>query len=70
MLEHKHLLLMAKIHNPPTQESSTEVWLSNLIKELGMKPLIEPKAVYCHEKGNRGLTCICAIETSHIVLHV
>mgnify|MGYP003681527647 FL=1 len=34
-----------------------------------MKKLIAPKAKYCDMKGNRGVTCICAIETSHIVFH-
>jgi len=34
-----------------------------------MKPLGETVAVYVDKKGNRGLTCIQAIETSHIALH-
>tara|TARA_R100001015_G_C4618000_1_gene174403 strand:- start:1274 stop:1813 length:540 start_codon:yes stop_codon:yes gene_type:complete len=35
-----------------------------------MKILIEPQAKYCDTDGNRGVTCICAIETSHVVLHI
>jgi len=70
MLEHQHLLLMAEIHKPPLDEGLTEQWMSELTHALGMKPLIEPKAVYCDVEGNRGLTCISAIETSHIVLHI
>ena len=57
------------MHNPPIDEKTTEDWMLNLIHSLGMKPLINPKASYCNTLGNRGLTCISAIETSHIVLH-
>jgi S-adenosylmethionine/arginine decarboxylase-like enzyme len=35
-----------------------------------MKVLIGPYAKYCDMKGNRGLTIISVIETSHIVMHV
>jgi len=70
MLEHKHLLLMADILKPPKDEELTTFWFDDLIVKLNMKALIEPQAVYCDVEGNRGLTCICAIETSHIVLHI
>ena len=70
MLEHKHLLLMADIHNPLKDEELTTFWFDDLICKLKMNKLIEPQAVYCDVEGNRGLTCICAIETSHIVLHI
>ena len=69
MLEHKHLLLMSSVHKPPINEKMIESWMLNLIETLHMKPLIVPKAVYCEKEGNKGMTCICAIETSHIVLH-
>ena len=70
MLDHKHLLLMGNIDTPPENEQVAEKWIKDLINILNMKALIEPKAVYCHTEGNRGLTCICAIETSHIALHI
>tara|TARA_R110001592_G_scaffold60039_2_gene182510 strand:+ start:1039 stop:1683 length:645 start_codon:yes stop_codon:yes gene_type:complete len=70
MLEHKHLLLMADIHKPLKDEELTTFWFDDLICKLKMNKLIEPQAVYCDVEGNRGLTCICAIETSHIVLHI
>jgi len=70
MLEHKHLLLLADINKLPKSSKYLENWLENLIILLEMKALIKPKAVYCHTVGNRGLTAICAIETSHIAFHV
>tara|TARA_Y100000310_G_scaffold339490_1_gene432317 strand:+ start:487 stop:861 length:375 start_codon:yes stop_codon:yes gene_type:complete len=69
MVEHNHLLVMADIKYPPNKSVSAEMWLLDLVQALGMNILIEPRAVYCDQPGNRGLTCICAIETSHIVFH-
>ena len=34
-----------------------------------MKILAGPYAKYCDVVGNRGLTCVTIIETSHITLH-
>jgi S-adenosylmethionine/arginine decarboxylase-like enzyme len=62
-------MLMADVNCPPSSCEEIEYWMSGLVKSLGMKELIQPKAVYCNKEGNEGVTCICAIETSHIVLH-
>ena len=35
-----------------------------------MKILTGPYVVYCDMPGNKGFTGICAIETSHIALHM
>ena len=35
-----------------------------------MNPLLGPFTVYCETAGNKGLTGICAIETSSITMHV
>lgn len=63
-------MLMASLHSPPSDESATESWMADLVSRMGMRLLIDPKAKYCSTPGNEGITCICAIETSHIVLHV
>ena len=34
-----------------------------------MKKLGKPIAYYCNKEGNRGLTCVTVIETSHIAFH-
>ena len=69
MLEHKHLLAMGDMRYPPTSTELLEGWMEKLVADLKMKILIRPKAVYCDSVGNKGMTCICAIETSHIVMH-
>ena len=35
-----------------------------------MKLLQGPTISYVDQKGNRGITCMALIETSHIVLHI
>lgn len=62
-------MVMADIKEPPVDPAKAEKWMGGLIEATGMMPLIAPKAKYCDIEGNRGLTCICAIETSHMVLH-
>ena len=69
MLEHKHILIRATVKKPPVQIDSIKAWIRNLVNDLGMKPLGETVAVYVDKKDNRGLTCLQAIETSHIALH-
>jgi S-adenosylmethionine/arginine decarboxylase-like enzyme len=70
-LVHKHLIVRAEVDNPPTSKEVTalRVWLSNLVYKLDMKVLCGPEVVYCHMKGNRGMTGFCIIETSHIAFH-
>ena len=69
MLEHQHLLIMGDLSDPPKSEPMIEEWMASLIRNIHMKALIAPKAKYCDVEGNRGITCIAAIETSHIVFH-
>lgn len=72
MLKHQHIIIRAEILNPP-QESDTDMmnnWFKDLIESIEMKILMGPYTVYSNMIGNRGFTGICAIETSHIALHV
>lgn len=67
---HKHLIIRAEVKNPPMTEAGVKIWVSNLIDKIGMKLLMGPFAKYLDVKGNRGITCVSIIETSHIALHV
>jgi S-adenosylmethionine/arginine decarboxylase-like enzyme len=70
MLEHKHLIIRAEVKNPPTNEEWACKWISELVKDIDMKILMGPYAKYLDVAGNRGLTCVTIIETSHIAMHV
>jgi len=70
MIKHKHLIVRAECSNPPRYEQNILDWSSNLIRDIGMKIMMGPYAKYCHMEGNRGLTCVTIIETSHVAIHV
>lgn len=68
-LEHKHIIIRAEVMDPPTDPDFINKWVEDLVENIGMKILIKPQSVYSNVVGNRGLTCITAIETSHITFH-
>lgn len=70
MLEHKHLIIRAEVNNPPIDEDWACKWISELVSDIDMKILMGPYAKYLDVAGNRGLTCVTIIETSHIAMHV
>ena len=70
LLVHKHLIIRAESQYQIKDTKEATNWLLKFIKSINMKVLIGPYAKYCDMKGNRGLTIISVIETSHIVMHV
>ena len=71
-LDHKHLLLRAEVNNCPSEPQLSLVlaWMKKLIKSIDMNLLQGPNIAYIDQPGNRGITCMALIETSHIVLHI
>ncbi len=70
ILEHKHLIVRAELNNPPKCAEAIQEWMKSLVDTIGMKILMGPYAVYSDMVGNRGLTAVTIIETSHIAMHV
>ena len=70
VLEHKHLIVRAELINPPQCAETIQDWMKSLVDQIGMKILMGPHAVYSDMVGNRGLTAVTIIETSHIAMHV
>ena len=70
ILEHKHLIVRAELSNPPKCAEAIQDWMKILVDKIGMKILMGPYAVYSDMVGNRGLTAVTIIETSHIAMHV
>ena len=68
-LVHKHLIIRADIKNPPKDPSWCHQWLRDLVDKIGMKICQGPITSYVDVVGNRGLTGLVIIETSHIALH-
>jgi S-adenosylmethionine/arginine decarboxylase-like enzyme len=71
-IEHKHLIVRAEVKYPPGKKDIDFLshWFQNIIERLGMKLLSGPHIKYVDVVGNKGLTGVCIIETSHIAMHV
>ena len=71
-LDHKHLLIRAEVNNCPMRDNLGYVleWMQSLITKIDMKLMQGPNISYVDQEGNRGITCMALIETSHIVLHI
>ena len=67
---HKHLIIRAEVNRPLVTERELKKWLKNLVKKIDMKIIKGPYAAYVSKEGNRGLTGIVMIETSHISIHI
>lgn len=70
MALHNQLLINGYSDTPPTDEAFIKQWMENLVREIDMKIIQGPYTAYVTKEGNRGLTAIVMIETSHIALHV
>ena len=70
LLVHKHLIIRAEAIRPPVDEEQLQNWLIEFIESIKMKIMMGPYVKYCNMKGNRGITGVAVIETSHIVMHV
>ena len=70
MPEHKHLIIRAEVNHPITSEKELKRWLRKLVKKIDMKIIKGPYTAYVSKEGNRGITGVVMIETSHIAIHV
>ena len=69
-LVHKHIIMRIEAKRPP-QEQELKSWVENLVTKIDMKILAGPiSADITTIEGNKGPTCVCIIETSHIACHV
>ena len=70
--QHKHLIVRADIGWCPQEEDLNKIsdWIRSLITKIDMKLLAGPYTTYVNEKGNKGMTSVAIIETSHIALHI
>ena len=69
-LEHKHILINARVNNSLESTEDAVSFLKDLVERVGMKILMGPHATYVDAPGNKGVTAIVGIETSHIAFHV
>lgn len=70
ILTHKHLIIRAEANKVPHKEITLLNWLKGFIASINMNILMGPYVKYCDMEGNRGITGIAVIETSHVAIHV
>ena len=70
LLVHKHLIIRAEAGRPPTDEDQLKSWMLDFIASINMKVFMGPFVKYCNMPGNRGITAVAIIETSHIAMHI
>lgn len=72
VIEHKHVIIRAEVASPPSKDDLEYmiIWFEDLVMDLDMKILSGPHIKYVDAPGNRGMTGVCIIETSHIAMHV
>ena len=70
MPEHKHLIIRAEVNHPITSEKELKRWLRKLVKKIDMNIIKGPYTAHVSKEGNRGVTGVVMIETSHIAIHI
>jgi S-adenosylmethionine/arginine decarboxylase-like enzyme len=70
LLVHKHLIVRAEAVTPPTDEEQLIEWMKEFVESINMKIFMGPYVKYCYMEGNRGITAVAIIETSHIAMHI
>jgi len=70
MLVHKHLIVRIECKKPPLDPDWLSNWLTGLVAKLDMKVCKGPITEYVDVPGNKGITGVVIIETSHIAMHV
>ena len=70
LLEHQHLIIRAEAVRPPTDEEQLTEWMKEFVDSIDMKIFMGPYVKYCRMVGNRGITAVAIIETSHITRHI
>ena len=70
--QHKHLIVRADIDWCPEEADLNKIsdWIRGLIKKIEMKLLAGPYTTYVNDFGNKGMTSVAIIETSHVALHI
>ena len=70
VIRHKHLIIRAETKKTPEEPKWLHSWLVQLVDDIGMDICQGPITAYVDVPGNKGLTGVVIIETSHIAVHI
>jgi S-adenosylmethionine/arginine decarboxylase-like enzyme len=67
---HKHLVVTALADNPTNSPDVVIEFLNRLVNLVDMQIFMEPRAKYCDDPCNSGVTGDVVITTSHASIHI
>ena len=70
VIKHKHLIIRAETKKTPEDPKWLHSWLGQVVGDIGMDICQGPITAYVDVPGNKGLTGVVIIETSHIAVHI
>lgn len=70
ILVHHHLIVAADIRRVIKDTEEAKKWLKMLIDKVGLQSMGEVQCEYSKVIGNRGITALAMVTTSHIGLHI
>ena len=70
VIKHKHLIIRAETKKTPEDPKWLHTWLVQVVGDIGMDICQGPITAYVDVPGNKGLTGVVIIETSHIAVHI
>lgn len=72
MIKHHHFIGRFEVASPPLEADRAYLvdWMRKLIEGQGMNVLSGPHVAHVDTPGNRGLTGVAIIETSHVAVHI
>lgn len=73
-INHKHVIIRAETKFAPEHNEYDKDFLnkslSQLIEDIGMKVVLEPRAAWVGSENNEGWTGQAGLETSHVAYHI
>lgn len=70
MALHNQIILNGYVNKPFKNTDAAIEWLKELVNKIDMKIVQGPYSSYVDVPGNRGITAMVMIETSHIAFHI
>ena len=69
-LNHKHLIVRGHIMQTTKSEDVLSRMLNDVVNMICMRVMMGPYSKYLDVQGNRGITGVVVIETSHLSCHI
>ena len=72
-IKHYHILVKGeatKLAPITCHKDGLTHWMHDVVRNQGMRMVIEPRFYYVWDEGNEGFTGSCNLATSHLAMHI